>query len=444
MSNKIAKHKHAIVIGCSMAGLLAARALSDSFEKVTILERDPVQPVPESRKGQPQTRHVHGLLAPGLLIFNEYFPGIEAEMVTAGALSGDMAQAFHWHCEGGYRLQFDSGLAGMTMSRPFLEFHIRRRALAVPNITLLDSCSVKALITSPDRRQVQGVLMNRRDEENETETLLADLIVDASGRGSSTPKWLEGLGYERPQETEVKIRVSYATREYRRTIKGPGIIYLEMISPRAPQEKRGAFLFPVEGDRWILTAGSYVGDHIPATEDGLMEYIRNLPASNIYDVISKAEPLSEVLTYKYPSSLRRHYEKLKRFPENYLVMGDAAGSMNPIYGQGMTSAAMQSKVLQRTVQQSDLQGIWKTYFKEIARVIDIPWQLTVGEDFRYPETEGVKPPFIDLINAYVSKAHRATHRDPVVYKQFLRVMNLMDPPASLMSPAIFWRVLFKG
>lgn len=443
MANQTSKHKHAIVIGGSLTGLLTARVLSEHFDKVTILERDPVHDVPESRKGQAQTRHLHGLLAQGLLIIKEYYPGIDEELKAGGALIGDMAEFIHWYQYGGYRLNFKSGLTGMTMSRPFLEFHIRRRTLALPNVTLIDSCVVDGLSSSPDRRQVSGVRITKRSAQDRSETLEADLVVDAGGRGSAAPRWLESLGYDRPSETEVKARIGYVTREFRR-LEQDDQSRVEMISPTAPAEKHGTFLFPVEGNRWIMTSAGYIGDHPPTDEAGLLEFIRSLPAPDVYNIVSNTEPLTEIVTYKYPASLRRHYEKLNRFPEGFLVIGDAVASFNPIYGQGMTSSAMQTRALKDILDRhSSLQGLWKSFFRQAARVVDIPWQLAVGEDFRYPETEGKKAPLTDMINAYVERVHKATQRDPVVYGQFLRVMNLMDPPASLMSPRIIWRILTR-
>jgi len=445
MANQASNHKQAIVIGGSLTGLLTARVLSDHFEKVLILERDPVHAAPESRKGQAQTRHLHGLLANGLIILKEYFPGIDDEFKAGGAFIGDMGEFMHWYQYGAHRIKFKSGFISMSMSRPFLEFHVRRRVLNLPNVTLIDACAVNELVTSPDRKQVIGVRITKRSGANNAEVHEADLIVDASGRGSSTPKWLESLGYARPQETEVKARIGYATREYRRIEKDVNKINIEMISPAAPFEKHGTFLFPIEDDRWIMTSGGYVGDHPPADEAGLLEFVRALPTPDIFNIISNTEPLTEVITYKYPTSLRRHYEKLKSFPEGFLVIGDAVASFNPIYGQGMTSAAMQTWALKNTLKQkNNLQGLWKSFFKQAAKVVDMPWQLAVGEDFRYPETEGTKPPFTDMINAYVEKVHKATQRDPVVYGQFLRVMNLMAPPLSLMSPKIMWHVFMNG
>jgi 2-polyprenyl-6-methoxyphenol hydroxylase-like FAD-dependent oxidoreductase len=441
MVNPTTTRNHAIVIGASMAGLLAARVLSKHFEKVTVLERDPVHDQPESRKGQPQTHHIHALLAQGLLIIKDYFPGIDEELTAGGALLDDMGIKAHWYQYGGYRKQFASGLMSMTMSRPYLEHHVRRRLLALPNVTLIDSCAVTGPLTNPEKTRIIGVKATRRADQNIPESFEADLVVDTSGRGAAAPKWLENLGYPRPTEDEVKINISYSTQVFRRSIKNQADIFIQMVSAAAPHENGGAFLFPIEDDRWIMTAGAYEGRRPPSDYAGLMEYLRTLPSSNVYDAVAQEEPIGEVITYSYPSSLRRNYHQLKRFPEGYLVMGDAFASFNPIYGQGMTSAALQCRALDETLQQPNLPSLWKPFFKRLALVIDLPWQLTVREDFRYPQVQGQKLPLTDLLNAYVAKVHQATHHDEVVYAQFLQVMNLMAPATSLMTPAMLWRVL---
>lgn len=440
MPNPTPDRKHAIVIGASMAGLLAARVLSKHFEKVTVLERDPVQNQPESRKGQPQTQHIHALLAQGLTIIKEYFPGIDDELKAGGAFVGDTGQTVHWYQYGGFRKRFTSGLMGVTMSRPFLEYHVRRRLLALPNVTLIEQCAVNELLTNPEKTRVLGVNATRRAENNTPETIEADLVVDTSGRGSATPKWLESLGYERPPQGEVKINIGYSTQIYRRTDPDPSV---EMISASAPAETGGVFLFPIEDDRWIMTAGGMAGVYPPADRAGLMEFVRKMPVPTIYDIVSQAEPIGEIITHRYPSSLRHDYHKLTRFPEGYLLMGDAVASFNPVYGQGMTSCAMQSRVLDETLQQPDQQNLWKPYFKRLSRIVDLLWEMTVREDFRFPTTQGPKLPFTELINAFVVKAHQATQRDTVVYAQFIRVTNLMAPVSSLLTPEMLWRVLFK-
>lgn len=201
-------------------------------------------------------------------------------------------------------------------------------------------------------------------------------------------------------------------------------------------------MFPIEGDRWILTAGGIHGVEPPTDETGFLEYIRNLPVPDIYNIVSRAEPLSDIVPYKFPFSLRRHYEKLQRFPSGYLVIGDAVASFNPIYGQGMSSAAMQVAELEKLLNQKGYRpNLWQSFFKQAAKVVDIPWQLAVGEDFRWQETEGTKAPGTDLINRYTARLFRMMAEDTVVYKQFMKVMNFLAPPTSLMHPRLLWRAL---
>ena len=424
-----------------MAGLFAARVLSDHFEQVTLLERDPVQDQPESRRAQPQTRHLHGVLTRGLLIINELFPGLDKILVDGGAIIDDAGEAMRWYQFGGFKVQGPTGLPGILVSRPFLEWHIRRRVLALPNVSLRSSCVVHEPILSAEGKAVVGVKVRNQENGKSEESLSADLTVDTSGRGSSTPTWLKRLGFEPPVEREVKVRVGYATRLYQRHPDHLMGARLLMISPTPPVGKRLTYLFPIENDRWVVTAGGWAGDYPPADEQGFLEFIRSLPIPDIYNILTKAKPLTDIITYRFPSSLRRHYENLKIFPARYLVMGDAIASFNPVYGQGMSSAAMQAQVLKKVLGQERADGMWQSYFRKIAEVVEQPWKVSVGEDFRYPETEGEKPMAMDLINGYVAMIHKATQKDPIVHKQFLKVMNLIAPPASLMHPRIFWRVM---
>ena len=437
------KTTQAIVIGGSMAGLLTARVLSKHFTQVTLLERDEIRDQPEARKGQPQTRHLHGLLAKGLETMLTYFPTLVDDLRAGGALVSDMGQGMRWHTFGGYRRQFKSGMNGALMSRPFLEWQIRRHVLALPNVRLIDACDVEGLTMSADSRQVTGVVIRRRMDDQPVTTLTADLVVDASGRGAASPKWLAQLGYAKPAESFVKANVGYATRLYRRRpgdLEGADLL---MIAPDAPHGKRTGLLFPMEGDRWICTLGGWAGDHPPTDEAGFLAFAQSLPAPDVAQMLRHLEPISEIITHKFPGSLRRHYEGLARFPEGYLVLGDAICSFNPVYGQGMTSAAMQAAALdQLLTARAGLAGLWRAFFKAAAKVVDMPWQLAVGEDFRFPEIEGKKPAGVDLINAYVTKVHQATHHDTEVYTAFLKVMNLMAAPTSLFHPKILWRVLW--
>lgn len=324
-----------------------------------------------------------------------------------------------------------------------LEWQIRRRVQALANVHIVDECDVEEPLFSPDRQHVTGVQVTLRGNGNQQRVFDADLVVDASGRGSASPKWLQAAGYGRPAESEVKINMGYATRLYRRRpgdLEGAALI---MVTAGGPHDKRSGLVFPVEGDRWIVTLGGINGDHPPLDEQGYLAFARSLPAPDVYNIIAKTEPLSAITPHRFPSSLRRHYEKMASFPEGYLVLGDAVCSFNPIYGQGMTCAAMEVEALDGllTKRSGNLQGLAREFFGRAAKIVDNPWQMAVGADFRFPGTEGKKAASVDFINAYVAKVHRATHHDPVVQKAFLKVMNLMEPPASLFQPKVMIRVL---
>lgn len=433
------KAKQAIVIGGSMAGLLAARVLSNHFDYVTILERDLIHDHAESRKGQPQTKHLHGLLTQGFSILTRYFPDLEVSLTNGGAVVGDVGQTMRWYTHGGYRKTFSLDLKGAMMSRPFLEWKIRERVTALPNVHLLAEQDVTRLLTTSDGKQVKGVyVMNR--VRNTQATLTADLVVDASGRGSRAAQWLGALGFQKAEEELVKADIAYATRLYRRN---PDDSNWHFITPGIPEWKLGCAAFPIEENRWIVTIGGYHGAHPDAKN--FDEIIGSFPATDVHDIITKNEALSDVITYKFPASLRRRYERLKAFPEGFLVMGDALCSFNPLYGQGMTVAALEAEALDNLLgARQSLSGIFKPFFKRAAKAIDNPWQIAVGADFAFPETEGKKAPGTNLINTYMSKVQRATTQDEAVSKAFISVTHLLDAPSSLFKPSIVYRVLTSG
>jgi 2-polyprenyl-6-methoxyphenol hydroxylase-like FAD-dependent oxidoreductase len=212
--------KQAIVIGGSLGGLLTARALRNHFEKIIILEKDKVSDDRESRKGQPHTKHLHGLLPAGLNAMMHYFPDLLESLKNNGANEVDFAGSMHWYTHGGYRKSFDIGLTAVSASRPFLECMIRQRVLAIPGIHLIDQASVKQLISSNDHKKVAGVVVEQKDN-SETTSMYADMTIDVSGRGSRTSQWLKDLDYEAPATSEVKVNVGYTTRLYERNPEDP-------------------------------------------------------------------------------------------------------------------------------------------------------------------------------------------------------------------------------
>jgi len=428
---------HAIVIGASMGGLLAARALSDFYTTVTILERDafPTSDVP--RKGVPQGRHTHGLLARGRVVLEEFFPGYSNEVVTqSGGLLGDLANEITWMGHNVALAQGKSDLIGLLASRPVLEGRVRRRVLQLPNVRAIENCAVQGLATGAARDRVTGVRV-RVDGEGER-TLDADLVVDASGRGSASAAWLEELGYQRAAEEKVEIGIGYMTRTYRPKPGELGGKLGVIIAGSAPNWRNGVIV-ALENDTWTVSVGGFLGDDAPANDAGFLDYLATLPTKEIHDVVAKAEPLTDYIRYRYVSSLRRRYEKLARFPQGYLVFGDAICSFNPVYGQGMTVAAQEAVTL-RDVLRTGSEDLAMRFFKAAAKIVDIPWDIAVGNDLRHPRVEGARPLMVRFINWYIGKLHQAARSDAALATAFLKVANLMNPPPALLSPTTAWRV----
>lgn len=431
--------QQAIVIGASMGGLLAARVLADHFAQVTMLERDSFPVAGENRKGVPQGRHAHAVLAQGLQIMEGYFPGLTDRLVSLGADYGDVSALARWYHEGDCHQPTVSGVNAINISRPRLEAEVRARVLALPNVQVLEGCDVLGLLATADNGRITGVRLIRRKAGSAEESVTADLIVDASGRGSRSPAWLEALGYERPAEEAIKIGVTYTSCQYRRQPEHmPGVNAL--IVAAAPDNPRGGVLLSQEGNRWMLTVAAYMGEQIPQDHVGLLALVRSMATPALYDVVVNAEPISDPVPHKIPSNLRRRYERLNRFPAGYLVLGDALCSFNPIYGQGMSVAAMEAAALDGCLAQGTTR-LAQRFFKQAGKIIDIPWGTAVSNDLRFPEVEGPRSPMTRFINWYLGKLHHAAHRDPVVSVAFLKVVNLVAPPPSVMQPGIAWRVM---
>ncbi len=452
MSPHSTNRQHAIVMGGSLAGLLTARVLSKHFEQVTIVEKDRVNHRPESRLGQPQTQHLHGLLASGLQVMTDYFPDLPEALVENGAMMSDFAESMRWYIYGGYRSPFKIGFPVTTMSRGLLEHLIRDRVLALANIQLLDQTTVKELQTNIDQSRVTGIKIEQQGAETNSNILTADLVIDATGRNSRSFQWLCDLGYKTPAESKVHVNVRYATQIYHRDAQDRRSQTWILNTPDASKQTNFGAILPIEGNRWIVTLGNWHTDSLfetlreqpLITESNFLDFAHSLEGGDIFDLISQCKPLSGVIPYKFPFSLRRHYERMNQFPLGYLVLGDAVSSFNPTYGQGMTVAALEVVKLDRLLTNNITPTrLAKTFFRQIAKVIDIPWQLSVGEDFRFAQTTGAKPIGIDFINRYVARVHRSTLADVVVGEAFLKVMNLMAPPISLFYPRIMWRV-FKN
>jgi flavin-dependent dehydrogenase len=425
------KGKDAIVIGGSMGGLLAARVLADHFDRVTIIDRDTFPLSPEQRRGVPQGRHTHGLLASGRQTLEQHFPGISREFLDAGAVPGDLIADSKWFFEGALCTKFKSGLDGLLLSRPLIEFIVRCRVLGLANVRAIENAVVTGLESSSGR--VTGVRLEDR-------VLMADLVVDSTGRGSNTQDWLDLMGYEKPKAERVEIGVGYTTRLFRRR-PGDNGGDVAVVVPAHRTRTKGGVMLAQEGDRWTVTLFSYFKDYAPADLDGFLKYAQALPCPDIYNAIHDAEPIGEAYTARFPASVRLRYENLKRFPPGFLVFGDAICSFNPTFGQGMSTAALEAVELEACLKGGLENGLALRFFERAARVIDMPWSISVGADLGLPCTIGPRNPAIRIINWYMRKLHRAAHHNPVATLAFHKAANLLAPPPSILHPRVIWNVL---
>jgi 2-polyprenyl-6-methoxyphenol hydroxylase-like FAD-dependent oxidoreductase len=432
----------AVVLGASIAGLLAARVLADSYAQVTVIDRDELPETPMHRRGVPQGRHVHALLARGRQALEELFPGLTAALVAHGARAGDPLANVRWYLNGHRLRQAGTGLVALCASRPLLEGHVRARVRALPNVRFLDACDVVGPATTPDGRRVTGARVLRRADGGAEEVLDADLVVDATGRGSRTPLWLEALGYGRPETEQVRIGLGYATRTYRLPPDALGAD-LGILLGGTPEHSRGGALFVLEGGRWMVTLGGILGDHPPTDPDGFLAFARSLRFPDIYQAIRDGEPLDDPVPFRFPASVRHRYERLDRFPDGLLVVGDAIASFNPIYGQGMTVAALEALALRRHLRRS-ARPKPRRLLRDLARAVDVPWEIAAGGDLVFPGVQGHRTAKTRLANAYLARLHAAAADDGRLAVAFARVAGLVAPPQSLLRPSIAVRVLRNG
>ncbi len=429
----------AVVLGGGMAGLLAARVLADAYTDVLVVDRDQLIGTSGPRRGVPHGRHAHALLARGQQILDELFPGLTAELGAAGVPAGDLAADLRWYFNGQRLQPGRTGLFSVSATRPVLESHVREKVNALPSVSFAERSDILGLVTTPDRGRITGVRVLRHAEDSTEEVFPADLVIDATGRGSRTPAWLEELGYQRPAEDRVKIGLAYTTRHFRLR-SDPYGSDLSINPVASPANPRGAFFPKLPGDKSMLSLTGILGDHPPTDHEGFLAFAKSLPIPEIYEAIRDAEPLDDPVTFMFPASVRRHYERLTRFPGSLLVMGDGACSFNPVYGQGMTVAALEAITLREHLGHGGPPEPGR-FFRDISRVIDAPWDISASGDLSFPGVEGRRTLKVRLGNAYMARLQTAATHDGSLTAAFMRAAGLVDPPQALMRPSVVLRVL---
>ncbi|QSJ19049.1 FAD-dependent monooxygenase [Nostoc sp. UHCC 0702] len=440
---KTSNGSHAIVIGGSMAGLLSARILAEHFEHVTVVERDQLPQQPEPRHGVPQGHHVHVMLTGGYRILEQLFPGMEAELTTAGAPSVNWtADSSFFHARG-WAYRGSSDLVTRTCSRPFLEWVVRRRLSSYRNIEFLSATQVKGLVTNKDNSRVTGVKLCSLDDSQEQE-LTSDFVVDASGRNSQLPKWLEKMGYQSPNETMINSFLGYSTCWYEQPENFQADWKVLYVISQPPHDKRGGALYPIEGNRWGVILIGISRDYPPTDEAGFIEFARSLRTPEIYQFVKNAKPITPIHGYRRTENCWHHYEKLSRMPDGLVAIGDAVCAFNPIYGQGMTTAALGALTLDDCLQkqQHNFKGLTKQFQKQLAKVLETPWLMATSEDFRWDTTEGGQPDkMTQFMHRYMDEVLELSVRDPDIYRRFIEVSHMVKQPNSLFAPSVMIRVL---
>src|SRR5256884_1358729 len=360
----------AVVIGAGIAGLSLAAAVAGRFDQVVLVDRDLLPDSPTPRRGVPQSYHGHVLLAAGQRALEELFPGLGDELVRAGAIPFDPGVELGFYRYGALWPRVPSGLQIVALTRPLLELTIRQRVAALPNVRLRAPVAVSAL-TGDDTR-VTGVVLD------DGEVVPADLVVDCSGRGSRSDRWLGALGLPTPSVVEVKVGVGYATRLFHRTpdalADGVGML----VMPTPPDQKRVGLSLAVEGDRWLVGLGGWHGDHPPHDPDGFRRHARSLPDPTIADLLDHAEPLTDIAPFQFPSSRRRRFERLPRPPARYPAAGDSTCRFSPLYGPGRARAARAAGALRRALGRDPGMSsrMARAVYRGAAPVLATPWQVS--------------------------------------------------------------------
>lgn len=426
---------HAVVLGGSIAGLLAAHVLARHFGHVTLVERDLFPALGEPRKGVPQSRQLHGLLAGGRRALDALFPGFSEGLIARGALDVDVGTCGDFVVEGRALPRHETGLRCLLMSRPLIEGQIRALVLAQPNVSAREQWSAQGLLG--DRDAVTGVRLTRV-QSTESEALTADLVVDATGRGSRLPDWLLELGAPVPREERVVVNIHYTSCVVRRKPSDLGGDDVCIINPDPSSLRAGAAL-ALEHDRYIVALTGYLDEPAPTNHEDFLAFARSLKVQKLYDMLRLAEPLSEPAKMRFSASQRRRYERLRGMPRGLLVCGDALCSFNAIYGQGMTVAALEARALDACLSAGSAR-LFERFTHAAAKLVDVPWSIVVGGDYGFEGVAGERTLSIRIMNAFMRRLTAVAAEDPVVSTAFLTVMHLCAPPSRLFAPDVLWRV----
>ncbi|HEV8711397.1 MAG TPA: hypothetical protein VGX03_01040 [Candidatus Binatia bacterium] len=442
--------QHAVVIGGSLAGLMTARVLADHFDAITVLERDPIADRPALHKSIPQGNHLHALLRGGQQVMSSLYPDFTDKLCNLGAVRVRVGEETVWYLPAGKAytpcgaLVREPQYLGFDLtchSRGLLEHCVRQCTLALANVKFASGIAVQGLLY--DNGRVHGV---RYDHDGRAHALAADLVVDAGGRGSQAPRWLTELGFGVPEETTIGVDLAYSSTKFRipdSYDEPERLLVFFGLSPQLPSE---GIMEEIEDKTWHVTLVGRFGEYPPTEEAGFLAFAQALYCPKLYELIKDAERVADIMHYRFPTSVHRHYEQLTAFPERFLVLGDAICSFNPVYGQGMSVAALQVQALQqllteRAAEAQGLEGLALAFFPRAAEAIVTPWTLATNQDLAYPQTRGERPPTLEESAQYFAALNALAAEDGEVHRLLAAVFHLVKPLAVLMEEPLRSRVM---
>jgi 2-polyprenyl-6-methoxyphenol hydroxylase-like FAD-dependent oxidoreductase len=437
--------RQAVVIGAGIAGMAAAGALAGWFEQVIVLEQDRLSDTPEHRSGTSQGYHAHGLLVGGLVALETLFPGIGADFVRAGAVPLRINQDLREEPANRDPMpQRDFGISGCTMSRPLIEATLRRRASRHQNVVFRPDSQVLCIEASPDGKRVTAVRC-ATGEDRVIETIPADIVIDASGRGQLTLDLLQWIGRPVPAETTIGVDICYTTAVLPIPDDAPSDWRLVLTHADAPHSGRRAVMVPIEGNRWMMTVIGRGPDRPPAQWDKLLDYLRQLATPTIYNAVRRVTPAGRLARYLFPRSVWRHFESLETLPGGLVPIGDAICRFNPTYGQGMSVAAKQAVLLSRLLASrmslpDPLAGLGSAFLAEAKPLIQTPWSMAAVPDFAYPATYGERPADLQRSLHVAGALSRLAARDEAVQKLMVEVWHMLKPYSALQKPELLSRL----
>jgi 2-polyprenyl-6-methoxyphenol hydroxylase-like FAD-dependent oxidoreductase len=436
--------KQAVVIGAGMGGLAAAKAVAPHFEKVIVFDRDALPDAPAPRPGTPQARHTHGLLAGGCRALERLFPGLELDLVEAGAVRYRVRRDMRFEVPGFDPLpQRDLGFDQFGLSRPALERVCRRRVEREPNIEFRPRSHVTEVIASRDNRGVAGVRFE--DTRGTPGSLAADLVVDASGRASPTLRFLEAIGSATPPTIVIGIDQAYATTIFETPEDAPTDWLFVVHAPTPPDSSRLGIIVPTEGRRWSVSLSVNHGEASPNDIDGFMAFAKSFRMPTIYNAIRGAKRVSDIARFGMPYSVLRALDKVRRFPRGLVPLGDSVCRFPSVNGQGMSVAAQEANVLARLLESrrgdaDPLDGLAESFLAEIQPLLEAPWAVAMN-DLVYPQTRGERPPDFEKKLQYARALTRLAAEDPETDRIVFEVRSLLRPQSALREPELASRVM---